>query len=112
MVWNRACDYDFEPTLVGDKLLKASVQFDALVNNGGLGHTIHVAEPIEVQDALTGLRRFGLDDAARVVETALGLNDEDAQEAMTDEYHDAVQSLDAAFEEYYSSHIEEFAPPG
>lgn len=111
IVWNRACDYDFQPTRVGDRLLKAAIQFDGLANNGGLGHAIDVADPAEVQEALEGLRRFGLGDAAQVVEAALALDDEEAQEMMSAEYHSAADSFDAVFERYYVTHTEEFDPP-
>lgn len=110
-VWNRACDYEFQPARTGDRLLKAVIQFDRLAQNGGLGHAIDVAEPSEVQDAVHGFRWLGLVDAAQVVEAALALDDEEAQEAMSDEYYNAAHSLDAMFERYYADHAEEFDPP-
>lgn len=110
-VWNRACDYEFQPARTGDRLLKAVIQFDGLAQNGGLGHAIDVAEPSEVQDAVHGFRWLGLVDAAQVVEAALALDDEEAQEAMSDEYYNAAHSLDAMFERYYADHAEEFDPP-
>jgi hypothetical protein len=109
-VWNRACDYHFQPTRVGDRLLKAAIVFDGLANNGGLGYAIDVAEPAEVQEALEGFRRFGLDDAVQVVEAALALDDEGAQEMMNDAYWSAADSFDAMFERYYATHTEEFDP--
>ena len=110
-VWNRGCDYDFQPARPGDRLLKAAIQFDGLAQNGGLGHAIDVAEPSEVEEAVRGLRQFGLVGAAQVVEAALALDDEEAQEAMSDEYYDAANMLDAMFERYYAEHPDEFDPP-
>lgn len=77
-VWNRACDYSFQPTRSGDKLLKTVIQFDGLAQNGGLGHAIDVTESDEVAQAVLGLRQLGLLDAARLVEEALALDDEEA----------------------------------
>src|SRR5947207_6253181 len=73
-VWNRACDYDFQPTRTGDKFLKAVIRFDGLANNGGLGHAIDVSEPGDVAEAVASLRQLGLLDAADVVAAALGLS--------------------------------------
>lgn len=111
VVWNRACDYDFQPTRVGDRLLKAAIQFHGLANNGGLGHAIDVAEPAAVQEALEGFRRFGLVGAVQVVEAALALDDEEAQEVMSGEYYIAADSMGVLFGRYYASHVEEFDPP-
>jgi hypothetical protein len=110
-VWNRACDYDYEPTRKGDMLLKAVVQFDGLAQNGGLGHALDVAEPNEVGDALQRLRLLGLSGAAGVVERALALDDEEAQEAMSDDYFSAAAGVDTAFARYYANHADEFDPP-
>jgi hypothetical protein len=111
IVWNRACDHDFQPTRTGDRLLKAVIQFDGLAQNGGVGHAIEVAESPDVEDALLGFRQLGLADAAHVVEAALALDDEEAQEAMSSEYWNSVDGLNAAFERYYANHSEEFGPP-
>ena len=108
-VWNRACDYDFQPTCEGDRRLKAVVQFDALIQNGGLGHALDVAGPDEVEDAVDALRHFGLPDAARVVEAARAQDDEEVREAMGDQYHAAAPSLDDAFTRYYEEHADDFA---
>jgi hypothetical protein len=110
-VWNRACDFDFEPTRTGDKLLRAVVQFDSLAQNGGLGHAIEVSGRGEAAEAVAGLRSLDLLGAAEVVEAALGLDDEEAQESMSADYGHAVEGLFAAFQRYYAAHSGEFDPP-
>ena len=110
-VWNRACDYDFQPRRNGDRLLKAAIVFDGLTANGGLTLSLDTSRHNEALEAVTALHRFGLARAARVVERALAVNDEQAREKMTDEYYEAAASLDAAFARYYAEHPDEFDPP-
>jgi hypothetical protein len=109
-VWNRACDYDFQPTRAGDRALKAANFFDGLTGNGGLGHTLDVLTDEEVREALAASRHLGLGEAARLVEEARGLP-EGGREALTDRYYDlTVDALDAAFQRHYREHPDEYEP--
>ena len=111
VVWNRACDYDYQPCRTGDKALKAAIQFDGLTCNGGLGHTLDVLTETEVREAVAAFRHLGLTEAARVVEDALALPDEGPREALTDRYFTSTQGLlEMAFERHYVDHPDQYAP--
>ena len=124
LVWNRACDYDFQPHRPGDKALKAAIEFDGLTCNGGIGHTLDVSTETEVREAVAAFRHLGLTDAARLVEHALALPDEGAREALTDQYYELTlgdgalrgsrrrDPLGMAFERHYADHPDEYAPVG
>ncbi len=68
----------FEPRRRRDRLLKAAGAFDGHVSNGGLGRALDVTGENDVEEAVQGLRYFGLQGAARVVVTAMTLEDEGA----------------------------------
>lgn len=108
-VWNRACDYDFEPSLSGDRALKQAIQFDGLTNNGGLGHSLDVLPDDDVREAVASFRHFGLSETAELVERALTLRDEGAREALTDRYYELTETvLQPAFEQHYREHPDEY----
>ena len=81
VVWNRACDCDFEPRRRGDRALKAAILLDGLTSNGGLDLAFEGMSEDERQQAIVALRYFGLADAARLVEEAFAMTDEEAREA-------------------------------
>jgi hypothetical protein len=109
-VWNRACDYDFQPARAGDRALKAAISFHGLTCNGGLGHTLDVLTDEEVEEALAAFDHLGLGDAARLVEEARGLSEE-GREALTDRYYDLTSdALEAAFQRHYREHPHEYEP--
>jgi hypothetical protein len=70
-VWNRACDYEFEPNRTGDRALKAAIQFDSLTCNGGLGHALDVLTDAEIRQAVEAFRHLELTDAAEWSKTRL-----------------------------------------
>jgi hypothetical protein len=110
LVWNRACDYDFQPSRTGDRALKAAIAFDGLTGNGGLGHTLDVLTDKEVREAVAAFRHLGLGEAARLVERARGLPEE-GREALTDRYYDlAADKLEAAFQRHHREHPAEYEP--
>jgi hypothetical protein len=95
----------------GDRLLRAAIAFDGVTHNGGLGHSLEVLGSDEAREAAAAFRQFGLTDAARVVEDALALGDEGAQEKRSQQYYEAAALLDTAFARYYADHPDEFDPP-
>jgi hypothetical protein len=108
-VWNRACDYDFEPSRSGDRALKQAIQFDGLTNNGGLGHSLDVLPGEEVREAVASFRHFGLSETAELVERALTLRDDGEREALTDRYEELTQALlQPAFKRHYREHPDEY----
>jgi hypothetical protein len=111
LVWNRACDYDFQPERPGDRALKAAIQFDGLTCNGGLGHALDVRTDEEVREAVASFRYFGLMNAAQLVEGAARLADEGEREALTDSYYELTQqALPEAFERHYAERPSEYDP--
>ena len=110
-VWNRACDYDFQPTLDGDRALKRAIQFDGLTCNGGLGHSLDVLSDEDVREAVKSFRYFGLLDTAHLVREALALPDEGMREALTDTYYELTEdALESAFERHYVEYPHEYEP--
>jgi len=91
--------------------LKAAGAFDGHVSNGGLGHALDVTGENDVEEAVQGLRYFGLQGAARVVVTAMTLEDEGAQEELSRRYYAAAGDLQVLFERHYEEHPDEFDPP-
>jgi hypothetical protein len=65
----------------------------------------------DAREAAEAFRRFGLAEAAQIIEDALALDDEMAREGKSSEYYEATASLKAAFAHYYANHPEEFEPP-
>jgi hypothetical protein len=103
----------FEPALEGDRLLRAAITLDDHIVGfyslqGGLARLDEDA----VREGVSGLRRFGLGDAAETVMAALGADNVAVQE-LTVPYFEALgRGLDDAFRRYYPEHRTEFDPPG
>jgi hypothetical protein len=110
-VWNRACDYDFQPTLSGDRSLKSAIQFDGLTGNGGLGHALDVLTDEDVGEAVKSFRYLGLQDTAQLIEQAFALPDEGMREALTERYYELTEdALESAFERHYAEYPPEYEP--
>jgi hypothetical protein len=108
-VWNRACDYDFQPSLSGDRALKQAISFDGLTNNGGLAHSLDVVSNDDARAAIAAFRHFGLAETAGLIERALTLPDEGEREALTERYDALTETLlQAAFEQHYREHPDEY----
>ena len=128
MVWNRACDPDFQARLPGDRALFDVITLDADINNGGLDHAIDDVGPQSFTTAAAGFRFFGLIDVAEIVERAnaiaarvakdgsvdiLDLTDAELaefQELETRYFETLGSELPSVFETYRTAHPEDFEP--
>ena len=111
VVWNRACDFEYQPRKEGDRALRAALQLDSLTGNGGLGHAVDVMTEEEGRAAIAAFRHFGLEDTALLVEQAFALPTETMREALTDRYYDLTAgALETSLERRLAEHREEFEP--
>lgn len=120
-IWNRAAESLLDPTVPqrdGDRLLAAAIELDGILANGGVASLDEVAEE-DVVRGVAGLRWFGLDAAADVVERydgafrAGGSLDELERAEITgnEDYPDDVEAgLEAGLTRALVEHPESFAP--
>jgi hypothetical protein len=103
----------------GDAALSALLSIHSLAMSGGLLDAIERHSHEEIEEALSGFRYFGLDDAAAVVvsiaEQAAGvdIDTEQLEAEANDRYAVAVpddETLAARFERVFRERRDDFAP--
>jgi hypothetical protein len=126
LVWNRACDVDFEPRLPGDHALWDVIHLDSDINNGGLDHAIDCVGPPAFVAAAAGFRYFGIEEVAEIVERANAIAERVMKDGVVDildltaaelaeieeletRYFDTLGSeLPKTYEAYRTAHPEDF----
>lgn len=114
-VWNRAAlERGGRTPRGGDAALAALLRAHSLVMNGGVRHAVEVLEFRELASACDGLRFFGFDDVAALLERVAGAQHEEPHDSVLDAEYGRAIPRDAAiverFERHFTEHRDFYAP--
>jgi hypothetical protein len=127
LIWNRACDIDYQPSRPGDVALQSIIRFHGLSMNGGIAHALELNFE-QSERVAQHYRFFGADNHAATIEQArqiaipgiaadgnfdsLSLTDEQAEEldALDAQLPDD-SDLEAIFGRYLAAHPDAFDHP-
>jgi hypothetical protein len=111
-VWNRAAMESGGPSpREGDRALADLLLVHGLVMNGGVFHAVEVVSKEELRAACVGLRYFGFDAAAELLQTAS--NEEwtdESEERFNNAYAVDDEDIGKRFHEHFAGSREKYAP--